>query len=578
MIFASLFGAATLENPQYSLNDLAELMAGPPSAAGVRVNRETVMTYSPYIRGKNLLARDTAKLPLHIYQRVETPDGEDRERYKTHSSYRALRRKANQFTTAFQFRLVLTGHAIDGNGYAYIVRRNDGTLVPPEEGGGLIILDPKCTYPIKEHVGGKSTLWYVTQIGDEYRKLSPENVLHIKGLGYDGLCGYDVISLARDAIGLGKAQELYRSKFFSNGAHMKVVLETPGNIGQNQAKEILASWQRMQGGLDKAHLTAILHSGLKANVLNQNARESQLAEGVELSIRDVANILGIPPHKLGAKTGESYASKEQENLDYLFQALDFWLVAWEDECFDKLLTEEEKVEETAYVEFSREKLFETDLKTKAEYWRIALGGAPWAAVNQARRSFNMSPVPGGDVVQSPLNMGPNNNDPGGPGGTDDEDEDAVDDEADEDVDETDEEEDEEEEQDEEATARLRSALTAQLRSTVSRMVRRAGHGAEAVAKDGKRFMAWLDSFPESQEQIAKDVHDVQAACCAFTGRDTQALAGLIVSTMHGDLIEWSGTVTAAQLAEQLPEQVKRLDEQLQAAAVETLMGAKHEPA
>lgn len=560
MILERLIGAATPNNPSFNLNserDWDNFALGPPSAAGVRVNRDTALSYSPFWRGVNLLARDTARLPLHNYSRK--PNG-GRERNKAHSSYQVMRWKANQYQTAFHLKLQLTGHAVSGgNGYAYINRRGDGTIVPPSEGGGVVPLDPNTTTPVREWTGTTSALWYVVKVGGENRKLPAEDILHIKGLGYDGLVGYDVIQFARDSIGLGKAQERYRSRFFSNGAHLKVVLETPGHIGPKQANEILDSWSKIQGGLENAHKTAILHSGLKAHALSNTARESQLAEGVEMSIRDAANILGIPPHKLGAKTGESYASKEQENLDYLLQALDFWLVAWEDECHDKLLTEEEKDADSAYFEFAREKLFETDLKTKAEYFRVSLGGHPWNTPNEARLAFNLEPIEGFDSISAPSNMpsGPatEEEDTGKPPEAEPEDED-------------------EEEDDEPRKAAMRSALTYQLRDTVHWLVTRIGQHAERAHERGGKFMDWLEAFPGDQAKVIADRASLaESICNAWFGRaDTQQLSGWIIDTTRADLLEWSGTVTPAKVKVELPEQIKRLDEKLQTLAVTNLIG------
>lgn len=651
MILEHLIGAATPENPSFNLNserDWENFLSGPPSASGVRINRDTALTYSPFWRGVNLLARDTARLPLHNYRRKANGG---RERNKEHSSYRVILRKANRYQTAFHLKLQLTAHAIaGGNGYGYIYRRGNGTILPPEEDGGIVPLDPASTLPVRETIGNQSRVWYVTKVNGENRKLSPENVLHIKGLGYDGLVGYDVIQLARDPLGLGKAQERYRSKFFSNGAHLQIVLEAPGVIGPKQAQDILDSWGRIQGGLDNSHKTAVLHSGIKANALNNTARESQLAEGVELSIRDAANILGIPPHKLGAKTGESYASKEQENLDYLLQALDFWLVVWESECHEKLLTEDEKQDESAYFEFAREKLFETDLKTKAEYFTTGLAGKPWHTQNEARLAFNLEPIEGYDDLADPESK-PEPEDDADKTEFDDEgnpvvkpskgkaskaaaasgnvqatalngaqmqgslttvlsaaskeiptqtakallkmsfpltEETVIDDvitpletfEA-EPTDEPLEDEAAQEEDDAEqprAAApindKLKAALTEQLKERVGYIVRRIGQHAERAAKDADKFMAWLDGFPGDQlTVITEAVAHAEAACNALTGSEAEPrLAGAIIMSVRSGLLEWSGTVTAAQLAEKLPEQIKSLDEQLQKAAVETLLG------
>lgn len=47
-------------------------------------------------------------------------------------------------------------------------------------------------------------------------RLAPYEVLHIAGLGFDGLVGYSPIAMAKNAIGLAIAAEEYGSKFYAN--------------------------------------------------------------------------------------------------------------------------------------------------------------------------------------------------------------------------------------------------------------------------------------------------------------------------------------------------------------------------
>jgi len=86
-------------------------------------------------------------------------------------------------------------------------------------------------------------------------RLSPSDVLHIPGLGFDGLVGYSPIAMAKNAIGLAIATEEYGSKFFANGAAPSGVLEHPGTL-KDPAK-IRESWQQTFGGSSNAHKVAV---------------------------------------------------------------------------------------------------------------------------------------------------------------------------------------------------------------------------------------------------------------------------------------------------------------------------------
>jgi HK97 family phage portal protein len=396
-ILSTLLGARrSLENPSTSLSDpddwLWDALGAKGSAAGVRVNRETALGYSPVWRGVNLLSRDVAKLPLLKYVR----QGEGKERDKKHPLFRLLRRRPNREMTAFTFKQTLMGHALlEGNGLAYIFRRGDGT---PDE---LIPLLPGTSYPVR--VAGK--LWYVTEVGGEQRKLLPENVFHVKGLGFDGLSGYRLIDKARESLGLGIAAREYGARYFSNNAEARVVIEHPKHLTPEAAKRMKDGWDKMHGGLENAHRTAILEEGASAKVISSTARNSQLLETRAFEIREVANWIGVPPHKLGDTTRTAFASLEQENQSYLDDALDPWLVNWEEESYEKLLSEEEKDSDEHVIEFLREALVRANLVDRANYYRTALGGRPWMKQNEVRARENLNPVEGGDDIKDPLNMG-----------------------------------------------------------------------------------------------------------------------------------------------------------------------------
>ena len=368
MIIDTLFGSRSIETPSVPISQVTpesemwETLAGggSKSDSGVSVNHKAALGYAAVWRAVNLISRDVAKVPLLVYHRL---DGGGKERATKHPAYRLLRRKPNEYTKAFDFKQTLTGHVLlKGNGYAYIFRRGDGA---PLE---LLPLSPSVTWPVREN----GRLLYVTTIGaddntiGETRKLLPENVLHIKGLGFDGLVGYDVLSYAKETFGLGIGLRRYGARFFRNNAAAGVVLEHPNAITTEAAERLVKGWDKMHSGLDNSHKTTVLEEGMKANVMTVDARRAQLKEMREFELREVANVLGVPPHKVGDTTRTAYASLEQENQAYLDEALDGWLCQWEEECTEKLLTEQEKTEDSHYCEFVREALVRLSYETKTK--------------------------------------------------------------------------------------------------------------------------------------------------------------------------------------------------------------------
>lgn len=397
-LVAGHYRSASIENPAVDINNPTDLdfavFGAEASDAGVRVGHKGALKYGPWWRGVNLLASTVAKLPLYVYR---SSDDDTREKFKNHAAYKLLRRKPNTEMNAFTFLQTVQGHALTkGNGYAYILRdERDGR---PLE---VIPLNPLSTYPVR--VDG--VLWYVTPVNGRNRKLEPTDVLHIKGLGFDGLVGYDVVTMARNSVGLGLAGEKFGSNFFKNAAKPSCWIEVPKKLTPEAAKKLAASWERIHSGINNSHRTAVFEEGAKVNPFSFNAAESQLLEMRKFQIVDIANFLGCPVSKLGGEGRTAYASLESENQAFLDEGLDPWLCAWEHECNDKLLTEEEKNGETAYFEFNRNALVRANMADRYAAYSIALGGRPFATQNEVRRKENMKPIEGGDVVLEPLNMG-----------------------------------------------------------------------------------------------------------------------------------------------------------------------------
>jgi hypothetical protein len=142
---------------------------------------------------------------------------------------------------------------------------------------------------------------------------------------------------------------------------------------------------------------------MKANPLAINAKDAQLIEARTFEIRDVANILGVPPHKLGDTTRTAYASLEQENWSYLSEALDGWLSQIEDECTEKLLSTDEQESESHTIEFMRQAIVRIDMKSRFEAYNVARNGG-WMSANDIRNKENENEIEGGDEYWRPQNM------------------------------------------------------------------------------------------------------------------------------------------------------------------------------
>lgn len=86
------------------------------------------------------------------------------------------------------------------------------------------------------------------------------HVLHIPGLGFDGLIGYSPIAMAKNAVGMTLACEEYGASFFANGANPGGVLEHPGVL--KDPSKVRKSWNSVYRGTSNAHKIAVLEEGI----------------------------------------------------------------------------------------------------------------------------------------------------------------------------------------------------------------------------------------------------------------------------------------------------------------------------
>ena len=197
------------------------------STSGKRVNERTAMQMTAVYSCVRILSEAVASLPLQFYR--YTDDG-GKEKAVDHPLYFLLHDEPNPEMTSFVFRETLMTHLLLwGNAYAQIIRNGRGEVI------ALYPLMADRMYVDRDE---KGQLYYEYTLSSDDAptmkgsvvRLSPYEVLHIPGLGFDGLVGYSPIAMAKNAIGMAMACEEYGAKFFANGAAPSGVLEHPGTI------------------------------------------------------------------------------------------------------------------------------------------------------------------------------------------------------------------------------------------------------------------------------------------------------------------------------------------------------------
>jgi HK97 family phage portal protein len=301
---------------------------------------------------------------------------------------------------AYHLKQILTFHALfKGNGYGFIDRKGPR----PDD---ITILDPDRVEPVR--VDGE--VWYLYGPPDQMqrarkrgltsadpkklRKLASADVLHISGLGYDGLKGYSVLDILRESIGAAVAARDHSARYFRNSARPGGIINYPGSLKPAARQNMRESWERIHKGIDNSHKIAILEEGATFTPYSSNARDAQLLESREFDAREVANIFGVPTHKLGDPSKVAYNSLEQENQSYYDDTLSRWLRLWSDECSDKLLSDAEKASESHCIDFDYQELARANLASQTAYASAALQYG-WESKDEIRAMFGKNPIPDG---------------------------------------------------------------------------------------------------------------------------------------------------------------------------------------
>lgn len=365
------------------------------SSSGKVVNEKTAMQMTAVYSCVRILSEAIAGLPLFVYKYGD--DG-SKEKSLEHPLWRVLHDEPNPEMTSFVFRETMMNHLLlTGNAYAQIIRNARGEVI------ALYPLMPDRMTVDRDSQG---RLYY------RYRKNSddapevcknkqsdiifaPSDILHVLGLGYDGLVGYSPIAMAKNAVGLAIAAEEYGAKFFANGAAPGGVLEHPGTI--KDPERIRESWQSTFGGSSNSNKIAVLEEGLKYTPIAISPEQAQFLETRKFQINEIARIFRVPPHMLADLEKSSFSNIEQQSLEFVKYTLDPWVIRWEQAMNKALLLDSEK--RSVFTKFNVDGLLRGDYASRMTGYATARQNG-WMSANDIRELENLDRIPadlGGDL-------------------------------------------------------------------------------------------------------------------------------------------------------------------------------------
>lgn len=355
------------------------------TTSGKPVNERTAMQTTAVYACVRILAEAVASLPLHVY---EYQDDGGKKLVHDHPLYYLLHDEPNPEMTSFVFRETLMSHLlIWGNAYAQIIR--DGA-------GRVLGLYPLLPDKMEVQRNDKGNIYYVySRNSDENPtfkeygniKLKAEDVLHIPGLGFDGLIGYSPIAMAKNAVGMTLACEEYGASFFANGANPGGVLEHPGVL--KDPSKVRESWNSVYRGVNNAHKIAVLEEGMKYQQIGIPPEEAQFLETRKFQINEIARLYRIPPHMVGDLDKSSFSNIEQQSLEFVKYTLDPWVIRWEQSLQRSLLLPGEKGK--YFIKLNVDGLLRGDYQSRMNGYAVGRQNG-WFSANDIREMENMNPI------------------------------------------------------------------------------------------------------------------------------------------------------------------------------------------
>jgi HK97 family phage portal protein len=373
------------------------------SVTGITVNQYTALASSAVMAATTMLAEDVAKLPWTLKRNV---DGDAPREVKDHYLYELLQ-EPNDWMNGFELReMMQVGLILRGNAYAIIRRNGRGlptALIPwnPDRmlqwvaTGGALFYRPSASNMHEQAL--------IASLGSQMvgsGLIAAEDVLHIRGFSVDGLAGMSRISLAREAVALGLAQEQQAARWMGQGAKPSGMLTTEQKLTPDAAKRLAQDFKEASAGLQNAGKIIVGEQGLKFEPFSMTSADLEFIASRSFQLQEIARIFRIPPHMLGELSRSTNNNIAQQAQEYINYTLTGYTNRWRDkmsQCFGLR-------KDNLSIEFDYRALTTADMTSRVNNWRTMIMSM-MAKPDEARIDLGMKPE-GGEAgkLHFPANM------------------------------------------------------------------------------------------------------------------------------------------------------------------------------
>lgn len=391
-VLASLFKSESVNLAPDS--DFWYQPVGIDSAAGMRVTAETAMRLSAVYACVRVLAETMASMPLEVFKLLA--DGSKLIAHD-HPVYKVLQ-APNKWQTSFEWREMMHSHLeLRGNAYSFIL---DGPKGPIDQ---LVPIHPDRVQ-VKRYTDGSLT-YHIRMLNGTMETFMPEEIFHLRGLSLDGYTGLSPISIQREVIGKGLAEQDYGARFLNNNAKPGLVLVHPGKLGQQAADRLKQSVQESYTGANR-HKTMVLEEGMKVQVVGITNKDAQFLESMKYTDAQIAGIFRVPPHMVGILDKATHSNVEHMGIEFTTYTVVPRARRWQGVIVRDLMFDlpGETEDDEYLVEFIIDGLNRGDKKSRYESYAVGRN-AGFLDTNMILREEGKNPVKHGDGdFWVPVNM------------------------------------------------------------------------------------------------------------------------------------------------------------------------------
>lgn len=372
------------ETRSFTVDDVLGLIGAANTGAGEYVSPQTAEALPAVLNAVNVIAQAVASMPCYLFE----VNADGRKRVENHSVEYLLNEMPNRNQTPYQFKEVMMRHVLlTGNAYAVIGWNDKGQ---PES------LTPYPPHAVNvQRTTAGAYLYQITDFNGKVSTYLQDEVLHLRHASHDGFMGRSPITVCREAVGLGLAQQKHGASIMKNGLMAGGIVTTAEWFDQAKGQKAMEALKRYQGAKN-AGKTPILEGGMEYKQLGMSNQDAEWLASRKFTIEDVARIFNISPIFLQDYSHSSYANFSEASRAFLGQTLRPHLVNFEQQLKDALMIDLNSQSRKRYViEFDTSDLLRTNQQERFQSYETAIK-AGILSPNEARKREGLLPYVGGD--------------------------------------------------------------------------------------------------------------------------------------------------------------------------------------